>query len=107
MAVKENLTRIFGDVFIGVVASRYKVGKYLKKNYNTNPDRSKNISTRIIYMADGRMHHGGMVDRIRGIIAIYDYCKRNNIDFRINFVSPFRLEEILKPNIYQWTIETS
>ena len=66
-----------------------------------NPD---NRPKQIIYMADGKLRHGGLADRLRGIITLYDYCKKHNIEFKIHFVSPFQLKDFLEPSGYDWTI---
>lgn len=58
----------------------------------------------VVAMADGRMHHGGLSDRLSGIVSAYQYCQLNKVDFRIHFVSPFRLELLLEPNEYDWRI---
>jgi hypothetical protein len=56
-------------------------------------------------MIDGKVSHGGLSDRIHGILSVYKFCKENNFDFRINFVCPFKLQNYFTPNVYDWTIE--
>jgi hypothetical protein len=58
-----------------------------------------------IYMADGKMLHGGLADRLYGMLNAYAFCKIKNIAFRINFIYPFDLQLFLKPNKYDWTIK--
>lgn len=58
----------------------------------------------IIIMLDGRRIHGGLSDRFWGIVSTYKYCKDRGIDFRINFTSPYKLEEFLLPNKVNWKI---
>jgi len=60
----------------------------------------------IIYMADGRLDHGGLTDRLKGIVSIYAYCKQNNREFKIHFVSPYNILCYLQSNIYDHTINT-
>ena len=55
-------------------------------------------------MADGRKSHGGLADRLRGIVSTYEYCLNHRVDFRIHFTSPFNLEDLLLPNEYDWRI---
>ncbi len=55
-------------------------------------------------MLDGRRIHGGLSDRFWGIISTYQYCKKHKIDFKINFTSPYNLEEFLLPNKVNWQI---
>lgn len=33
-------------------------------------------SKMLIYMADGKMRHGGISDRLRGAVSVYKLCKR-------------------------------
>lgn len=64
-----------------------------------------NINNSYIFMADGRIPHGGMFDRLKGIISIYAIAKSQNKNFKINFTSPFELSKYLQPNNYDWIIE--
>lgn len=70
----------------------------------TPPSLSQHRKT-FVYMADGRTSHGGFSDRLRGIFSLYEYCKKNNFDFKIYFVHPFKLDTFLLPNDYNWWIE--
>lgn len=76
---------------------------YLKKYYSLNYEMIE-TNHEIICMFDGTMHHGGLGDRFRGITSVYEYCKRNNRIFKINFFDPFDLETFLIPNKYDWRI---
>lgn len=55
-------------------------------------------------MIDGSQIHGGLTDRFRNILSIYYYCNEHNIPFKLYYVYPHRLEEILVPNNYDWRI---
>lgn len=48
---------------------------------------------------------GGMVDRFKGIISTYAWCKQRNIDFRIRHVYPFELSDYLQPAKYDWCLK--
>lgn len=65
--------------------------------------KGKGIARNVL-MVDNRVQHGGMFDCLKGIITTYAISKAWEKDFRIHFVSPFRLEDYLKPNHYDWTI---
>ena len=58
-------------------------------------------------MIDGRTIHGGMSDRLRGILAAWNYCKSNNKEFKINWIYPYHLENYLLPNldVTDWRIQ--
>jgi hypothetical protein len=59
---------------------------------------------KIIYMADGRVPTGGLADRFAGMVSLYEITRDFNVDFKINFTSPFELTNYLVPNKYDWTI---
>ena len=57
-----------------------------------------------ILMVDGKVGHGGMFDRLKGIISVYAISKVQGREFRIHFDYPFQLEKYLQPNRYDWRI---
>ncbi|MEG2150383.1 MAG: hypothetical protein RRY36_04085, partial [Bacteroidaceae bacterium] len=79
-----------------------KVKKYLSPYYTEQAPAGKNKKKIIIFMADGRKSHGGLADRLRGMISTYKYCLEHEVEFRIHFTSPFELGELLVPNEYDW-----
>ncbi|WMI95026.1 hypothetical protein [Bacteroides fragilis] len=58
----------------------------------------------VIFMADGILKQGGLADRLRGIVSLYKFCKMNDMNFKIHFVSPFCLSSFLRPNFYDWQL---
>ena len=59
---------------------------------------------RIVCMIDGRIHHGGLSDRLCGIVSCYAYCRENNINFKLFYCYPYKLDKFLQPNEYDWRI---
>ena len=55
-----------------------------------------------VFMADGKMPHGGLFDRLKGLVAIYAIAKSESQGFAVNFTNPFVLEKYLVPNQYDW-----
>lgn len=53
-------------------------------------------------MADGRMNSSGMFDRLKGMVSIYALSLAQGRLFSINHTMPFRLEDYLQPNDYDW-----
>lgn len=47
---------------------------------------------------------GGLSDRFRGIVSVYQECKRQGVNFRIHFETP-NLIDYLEPNQYDWVIK--
>ena len=65
---------------------------------------SKPTKKRIIICFNGVVPHGGLVDRLKGIISFYDIAKQLDYDFYIQFNNPFNLDEFLEPNNHDWKI---
>jgi len=59
----------------------------------------------IIICFDGLFSHGGLVDRLKGIISFYEIAKRLDYNFYIHFESPFKLTDFLVPNKVSWVKE--
>lgn len=83
---------------------RRVVRRHLLPYYTDDAPRARNERKQVILMFDGRKRHGGLADRLRGITTTYCYCREHGLDFRLHFVVPFRLEEFLEPNCYDWRI---
>lgn len=76
--------------------------KMIKDYYQDMSNGIKPKSNEIIFTCNGFIWHGGLADRLKGAISIYEWCKKNNKVFKINFCHPFRLENYLIPNNYNW-----
>ncbi len=104
---RDKLTRRLGNL-LGVknwnrLQMRLKFHQYFHQLYT---GKGKGQPARCyVYIADGRTAHGGISDRLRGIISVYQYCKSRNIPFRINFTSPFNLDMFIVPNRYDWELK--
>lgn len=59
---------------------------------------------RIIICFDGNISHGGLVDRMKGIVSFYEISKILDFDFKIVFNNPFELTDFVKPNSVNWLI---
>lgn len=59
----------------------------------------------IILMVDGHYIHGGLTDRLRGIVATYLWATQNGYTFKINWCHPYRLDSFLKIKNIDWRIE--
>lgn len=104
---RDKLTRRLGNL-LGVknwnrLQMRLKFHQYFHQLYT---GKGKGQPARCyVYIADGRTAHGGISDRLRGIISVYQYCKSRNIPFRINFTSPFNIDMFIVPNRYDWELK--
>lgn len=61
----------------------------------------------IVITIDGLYKHGGLTDRFRHILSVYSYCKKYDMRFRLFYVSPIPLQQLLIPHKYDWTIKES
>ena len=58
----------------------------------------------IVVRCDGRIFHGGLTDRLRGILTLYSEARRRGMPFHIYWTSPFPLTDYLVPASVDWRI---
>lgn len=95
------------NYFTQLVDSFYREPKLIWKYYRPFCWFRRKETNRYIFMADGKFLHGGMFDRLKGIVSIYALAKAQGKDFKIHFVHPFSLENYLIPNTYNWKIDNN
>ena len=78
--------------------------KLTKIHYQSTDKICGNKRSTVIYMANGYTWHGGLADRLKGIVSLYAWCSDHSKPFKINFCHPFRLHNYLIPNEYDWQI---
>ena len=81
-----------------------KYEELIKEYYGKHDDFPGKTDNSIIFMCDGKLYHGGLTDRLRGALTTYYLAKRLKRPFYINWTSPFKLENYLEPNSYDWRI---
>ena len=91
----KKVMRFFKDTIKNVRLYRY---------YNIWDKRAENREQWCIFMVDGRMSHGGLSDRLCGLVSTYCYCKEHNKIFKLYFQYPFQLEFFLLSNRCNWEI---
>lgn len=99
-----ELKALFNYAFFSEYRFRRVVRRHLAPYYTDGAARADNPCKQVIVMFDGRKRHGGLADRLRSIATVYCFCRDRGLDFWIHFVAPFRLEEYLEPNGYDWRI---
>ena len=77
---------------------------YFRKHYNGR-DISQ-IKEGVVCMCDGTLFHGGISDRMRGILSTYAVTRRRGIPFYISWTAPFNLEDYLLPAGFDWRISS-
>lgn len=60
----------------------------------------------VVSMFCGNVAGGGLADRLRGAVSTYIISKLCGRPFRLYFTYPFKLEDYLVPNKYDWSIST-
>ena len=101
----EQTRRFLKNVFVRNYQWKRMVRKHLRRYYSADAAKSTSSDRIAVCMADGRMLHGGLADRLRSYVSYYAFCKEHGLRFAINFTSPFRLEDYLVPNRYDWTLK--
>lgn len=81
--------------------------RFAEEYFTDDPDAPAPEIKGIIMKCDGRMLHGGLTDRLRGILTIYSEARRRGIPFHISWTSPFSLEGYLLPATFDWRISES
>lgn len=91
---------------VRIVDAFYREPKLIMKYYHQPKCRQiDGDNVRYIFMVDGRVGHGGMFDRLKGLISVYAVAKSQQKDFRIHWTYPFSLEKYLVPNRYDWRVD--
>lgn len=70
-------------------------GKYYKH-------ANKFLTPCVVYTCNGFTWSGGLADRLKGIVSLFAWCQKYNRPFKINFCEPFKLQDYLIPNKYDW-----
>ncbi len=90
-------------LFLIPISHRLKERILRRKWYKK--DNAKSSFVGLISCVDGRLWHGGLTDRFKGIISTFAFCRQNDIPFRIKYDYPFKLEDYLIPNQYDWRLK--
>ena len=93
-------------------ALKKHIGKQLRdlkllKFHLKNISFEKASKKRIIVCFNGVVPHGGLVDRLKGIVSFYNIAKQLDYEFYIQFNNPFLLTEFLESNKVDWRINDS
>lgn len=92
-----------------LVAKRYFLREVVDKHYKLiafdHVEVRRKTNQELIFMSNGFMKHGGLSDRLRGIISSFKYAKEHGMAFSIYWDTPFDLNVYLAPNHYDWGID--
>lgn len=74
---------------------------YYYKLYQFHKD--KDVTGNVVYfIIDPKIKHPGLTDRFKAIVGLYYIAKINHFDFKVIFNTPFRLNDYLSVNEYDW-----
>lgn len=91
-------------LYKGRYAPRHRDTRFYNKYYRENGMQTPGLPEGFICMLDGRRFHGGVTDRIRGILTTYREAKKRGKNFYIYWNDPFPLEDYLTPSEIDWRI---
>lgn len=108
MGLARKLLKELNYAFYRDVQYRRKALRHLVKFYTPDAPAAGDIREKeLICMADGKLLHGGLADRLRSFCTFFSFARANGYRFGIYFRSPFRLEDYLVPNKYDWRVSDS
>jgi hypothetical protein len=91
--IKKYIKRIRIILIKGKILIHY----FDKFSFSCQPEKKQ-----IIMVFDGKIQHGGLVDRLKGIVSFYQIAQKVEADFKIYFKHPFELNFFLEPNLLDW-----
>lgn len=86
------------------VLSFFRERSYAGRYYTSTDKVAAGDRKTVIFRVDGRFTHGGLCDRFWGCLAVYNYCRRNGLDFKIDWRVPFDINTFFEPSEYNWVI---
>lgn len=87
----------FKDLVRNPIRAKLVISKHIKNiSFKT---REKPV---LIICFDGFKAHGGLVDRLKGIMSFYETAMQAGIDFKIYHKVPYELTHFLIPHQYDW-----
>lgn len=92
-----NVRSILGIKSFTALQSRLKFFLNFRHDYNRKfPSLlSQKNKSLYVFMVDGKTLHGGLSDRLRGLLSTYYYAKETGKDFKICWSHPFELSDYL------------
>ena len=80
---------------------------YMLRHYNWKRKGNRLQRPMLVFMVTNTkgFYVGGMVDRFKGMISTYAWCKQRNVDFRIRHIYPFELADYLEPAKCDWRLK--
>lgn len=97
--LKENL--LFQYLY-SIYSSNILRHKYKSLSSESIPSPTSKM---IVFMVNGIIHHGGLCDRLHGLISTFQFCKEMGYQFKVCWNYPFKLDLFLQPNSFDWLLK--
>lgn len=78
-------------------------GDFYRKYYSEGT--TPGIRHGVFCLFDGRLDHGGVTDRLKGILSTYHEARRRSLPFYVCWTVPFPLEDYLVPARVDWRVD--
>lgn len=94
------------NIFVTETTHAIHEAYYMLRHYRWRKDGKIPQCPMLVFMVNNAkgFYTGGMVDRFKGIISTYAWCKQKGVEFRIRYIYPFELADYLEPNQYDWRL---
>lgn len=98
--VKQRISRILQQV-CAVCNVEYPIRRVKHKEHKGYDDNAK---SGVVFMCDGSVMHGGLSDRLRGLMTVFAEAKHHKLPFYIYWTNPFNIDDFLLPCEIDWRI---
>lgn len=95
-----KIGKILGRSNLSIMQSNLKFLLNFRHDYSygIKTHWSDSCNNVVVFIIDGKTIHGGLSDRLRGLLSVYHYCLKRNKKLIINWTYPFNLSDYLIVN---------
>lgn len=90
--------RLLGNRLLSRLQQVLKYELNFRNVYSNSSRKSETKENIVVFCIDGKTIHGGMSDRLRGLMSTEKYCEARGKKMLINWTYPFRLSDYLDIN---------
>ncbi len=101
-----RLSKVIGRENVCRLQSKLKYILSFRNEYSNSNLKTHRGGKIAIFLIDGKTIHGGLSDRLRGLFSTYYYCKKEDVEFKVFWDFPFKLQDYLEPNKVNWLIDS-
>lgn len=93
----KKICGLVGNSSLSKMQSCLKYFLNFRHDYHREPSKQYK-NNYVVFIIDGKTIHGGLSDRLRGLLSVYHYCLKRNKRLVVNWTFPFKLSEYLTIN---------